>query len=102
MKDGDCFRYDAWEGKCTATIINGILKVYRTDKGKETKQYSFQCQSAQDTRELLAGFHIQVVWNGDEIRKMKLHEKYGFSVLNGESWSHFTRIPEKEEKEVSA
>ena len=103
MKEGDRFNYGPWSGACIATYTNGVLRLYRESRGKNTDIMSWKCKSVGDTEKLVYGEQIKILWDGGKGElKMKATNNNTFEVMHGTTAYHFTRIPEKEEKEVSA
>ena len=92
IKTGDSWNYSPWGGQCFAHFVAGVLKVYRADRGPNTVQCAWQCQSAEDTRELLAGLTVQVIWDGVDKKNCKLTKDLcGFTVQHGTTWYDFTK-----------
>ena len=66
IKPGAIFNCSLWGGACACMFVNGIIKFYRTSRGKNAKLQYWMCQSVADTQKFLSGHGVWVTWVGSK------------------------------------
>lgn len=92
LKEGDCFDYAPWGGACKVVFVNGVLRLYRSDRSPDTKICSWMCRNPKDTRTLMCGGKVMIIWDGKDQKPCQVLNNDTIAVTHGNTVYKFTRI----------